>query len=158
MAALGRIFLIVGFIWLFAALFGEEFGLPPLGILPAIVFIFLGRALRRQARRRASDETLPDQPQTRVETPEPVERPLNTERQQTPLPPPPPPRVARTPEPDAMEEVSERNELLEKILASDDALKRSGPKTTPDADKDHKPLKTSAEMIAEARKRWDRKD
>lgn len=155
MAALGRIFSLFGFLWFLAALFGQEFGLPPLNLLPAIVFILFGRALRTQARRRAPSESSEpmSQPEARVEIPEPVERPLNTDR---PSAPPPTPPVMRIPEPKVV--VEERNALFDRIAAADETAALPEPATPPILDSDSKQPMTSAEMIAEARKRWDRKD
>lgn len=156
MAALGRIVQIIGWLWFAAAIFGEALGLPDLNIFPAILLIFVARALRRQAKRQSAEtEDHSRPPDFPGEEPAQEERPLNTERQQ----PPPRPRVEPIPQPDPVAEVREHNELLEKILAADEAAPRPGPMpTTAGSDEDRRPPITSAEMVAEARKRWDRKD
>lgn len=154
MAALGRILQILGWLWVIAGFVGPRLDLPipTFSVLPGIILIFIARALRRRARRQ-----MPELPTGRPEPePMPPERTLNTERQKTsPLPPRP---VERELEPDPPRSDEDHNELLEKILGANEEMEKPATPTrvTPTRPDTKTPL-TSAEMVAEARKRWDRK-
>lgn len=161
MAAIGRILQLAGWLWFVAAIFAPalELNLPEISIFPAIVLIFAGRALRGQARRRGGDADHSSPPDFQSEEEE-EERPLNTERQPTP----PPVRIERSPpREDRSAEVTEHNEMLERILASrgvEDAESTDASAQLPTGETglDPKYPKSSAELVAEARKRWDRSD
>lgn len=144
---------------------------------PGLILIFIARALRTQAARNAPVEDGHEEP---AEPAQP-ERPLNTDRIQRPAPrPPSPDPVARyreaepaprperahVPEPgpsaDEGSEVGERDNIIERIVIAgrQAATKESSQERVDSARSvrsgDTKPM-SSAEMIAQARKRWDRK-
>jgi hypothetical protein len=160
MAGIGRTLQIIGWLWLIAGFVGPRAGLPDVGIFPAFVLIFISRIFRKQARRNAPEE--PDE-EVEAEPPTP-DRVLNTERAPRPSPSPEP--VVRyfepEPESDPEPEQAERNELLERIaLAGRDATtEEDSPTDAEDAAADAIDVSgsmSSAEMIAQARKRWDRR-
>ena len=175
MAALGRILQIIGWLWFAAGFLGPLVGFEEVNLFPGLILIFVARAIRTQAARRAPPE--PDE-DDRVEEPRP-ERVLNTERvPRTPPPPAPDPivRYQRAEAQTTMDEddeqddprSGERDNLIERIALagretttnSESAADRSAGSTL---ESDHravapktKPM-TSAEMLAQAHKRWDRK-
>jgi hypothetical protein len=141
---------IVGWLWFITGFVGPMFGFDLFNIFPGLVLIFISRMMARAARTRIPEEA--------EESPAP-ERVLNTDR---PTPPPPRPEpVVRhhQPEPQPRPETEPvRDDILNRILlagreAEDETVvheEASPPDegTTP---------RTSAEMIAQARKRWDRR-
>lgn len=142
-ALFGRFLTSFGFIWLLWAFFGElvavEFGVTPidLPLLPGFVFLFLGRALSRGARRPAG--------------PEPQESPQPQTRRPAPLQAEPRPSMPRArfeePEPIELEETV----AIEKIVA--EAIEGEVDRIAEEAGT----RKTSAEMVAEARERFGRR-
>lgn len=148
---MGRILQIIGWIWVAFGFFGPTVNLPGIPWFPGFILVFISRILRANARRREPDlhhadaETPTPNVARRPDPPKPQERPS-----QTPKPPPQPVVVepsrgeieARLFE--SMNEMSdgadpaEVDELLEQINQMD------------------RP-KSSAEMIAEARERWNKR-
>ena len=155
MSALGRILQAIGWIWVIAGFAGPFGGFDVGGALPGVILIFVARVLRTQAARRSPEDlTLePDQP-TRV---------LNTDRPPTAKPAPsPPPRSYPLPAlPVEAPASSAGDDPLTRFLAGGDEPEPNKETTPSDstpsvspAAADDKP-KTSAELIAEARRRWD---
>jgi hypothetical protein len=166
MAALGRILQVIGWLWFVAGLASRIFEFGDIDVFPGLILVFVARAIRAQAARQAPDEDVV------TDQPEPVAPPriLNTERQTDSVPPTstrrrpePGPKPAVEPTP-----VKKRNELLQDIVlagkeaaATKPAPAPSEPRSERSASvepglKGKKPM-SSAEMIAQARKRWDRK-
>jgi hypothetical protein len=167
MAALGRILQVIGWLWFIAGFVGPMFDFDSVNPFPGLVLVFIARIFRARARSEMppGPGDVAGEPQ-----PSPVETPRPQPRQQTP--PPPPKRVeappAEEPKPESKPErpVDERNQLLERIAmagreASDEPALPKPEKGAPSKKDDSKPsdmVKTpmsSAEMIAQARKRWD---
>lgn len=152
MARLGRILQLIGWLWFIFGFVGPIFlDFDSISPLPGIVLVFIARILRTQAARQAPKE--PD------ETSQPVpERLLNTERQarteeSSPPPvvsqpvttPPPPPRpVSETATPD--------EDPFTAFLRGEDEPDLPAP-THEALDELNRP-RTSAEMLAEAKRRW----
>jgi hypothetical protein len=165
MAAVGRILQVIGWIWLALGFFGSLINLPvDLDILPGIVLIFIARIFRAQAARRAPEES--EAPTTGESQPRPS--PLNTERSRSRVPPPEPTPPARpTPEPVLLEPPqpspeTKRKEMLDQILvAGTELATESSPPETGSPAEEEAPEPTrpmsSAEMIARAHERWDKR-
>lgn len=150
----GRLLTALGFVWLFWSLFGDlvtlEFGTTPIDvpILPGFVFLFLGRALSRGARRGAarSEEVEPSPPRT--------------ERQaRLPLPPnespaPSPVELRPVPSPTPLEEMEVAVE--DPVVIEEDIVEAMETDLDP-APESIGVRKTSAEMVAEARRRFGRR-
>jgi len=167
MAAIGRIFQVIGWLWFIAGVVGPVFDFESVNPFPGLVLIFVARIFRARAR-----SEMPPGPGDVAAEPQPaqVEAPRSQPRQQTPLPPKrveTPPVEQTKPEPRLERPVDERNELLERIAmagretADEPAHPRLEKKgvTVEKADQKPsdvvKPPMSSAEMIARARKRWD---
>ena len=173
---MGRVLQIAGWLWFAIGIVGPMVGYELVNPFPGLIAIFVARAIRTQAARNA-----PYEEDGHEEPAEPahLERPLNTDRIQTPAPPPPSPDpVARyqeakpaprpervhAPEPSADEggEAGERENIIERIvIAGRQATTKESSQERVDSARsvrsgDTKPM-SSAEMIAQARKRWDRK-
>lgn len=134
----GRLLAALGVAWVFWGFLGPVIGLQfgsslvDLPILPGIVIFFIGRALNRGSRRDAS-------------TPE------QDVPKEAPVPPRPEPRVRPAPVPErpVREPSPEPVAISEVILDSFEAPEHDLP------DPDDIPVrKTSAEMVAEARRRY----
>lgn len=170
MAAIGRILQVIGWVWFVAGIVGRAFGFDYLNPFPGLVLIFIARIFRTRAR----GEMPPGPADGGAEPqPEPVRAPRPQPRPDAPRPAPekrpetgpsPQPR----PEPKYERPVDERNDLLERIaMAGREATaepdvpepERQGPGSREEGSKSidsgKKPM-SSAEMIAQARKRWDR--
>jgi hypothetical protein len=138
-----------------AGFFGPLVGLPDgINFFPGVVLVFVSRLIRVQASRKSPQETETE--------PEPApQRILNTERRpQRParrLPeaqtvePPSPPQPAPASEP--TEEPEE--DLLEKILPAGREVMDDMAELPGEEDVGSRPM-SSAEMIARAKRRWDR--
>ena len=168
MAILGRILQFVGWLWIGASFFGNFIDLPNFGFFPGLILVFLSRLIRTQAKRqeraKEADEPIGATPESSLP------RPLYTERsKQTPeaAKPEPVTRTAPKASPVRQQVVwpkeesgaePERDSLSEEILVAGSELAddkaAEGPVLEPSYE--GKPL-TSAEMIARARQRWDRK-
>ncbi len=167
--ALGRILQFIGWVWVIAGFVLPAFGLARPNIFPGFILIFVARALRTQAARHAP-------PEEEVQAPVETQRVLHTQRDRSrPSPTPPattpeqaakPPReVKRTPAPEPVvaSEPAERDDIIERIALAG----RAASEEKPDRDKptipaltigdERKAPMTSAEMIAQAKKRWDTK-
>lgn len=149
-------------------------GLDDVSLWPGLILVLVARAIRNYAARHAPLE--PDE-DDRVEEPRP-ERVLNTERvPRTPPETAPDPvvryqraEVQATMDPDEEEddpELDQRDDLIERIALAgretittrETASDRSGD-STPASERaggSRKKPMTSAEMLAQAHKRWDRK-
>jgi len=177
MASFARVLQIAGWLWFAVGIVGPMVGYDLVNAFPGLILIFIARALRTQAARNAPVED------GHEEAAEPVqpERPLNTDRIQTPATPrPSPDPVARYreaepaprpeqaylpesgPSADEHGEAAERENIIERIvIAGRQADSRDSSQERVDAARsvrsgEAKPM-SSAEMIAQARKRWDRK-
>lgn len=161
MKGIARILGAVGWLMVIVGFGGPIFGLDGFNIFPGIVLLFISRLLGKQAKRQEL-ELGPEQQQ------EEMEHPLNTERPRV-APPTPrrqPPRPA-TPLPPAEPvtsvepETSERESIFESILLAGGELADEKDDAEPILDgledmEGDEPI-SSAEMIAQARRRWDRK-
>ena len=163
MAALGRILQVIGWLWFIAGFVGPMFDFDALNPFPGLVLVFIARIFRARARGE-----MPPGPGEGAGEPQPVpvEAPRPQPRQ--PTPPPPPNRVETPPPEDPKPEskperpVDERNQLLERIaMAGREASDEPAAPKREKKEDDSKPSgmvrtpMSSAEMIAQARKRWD---
>ncbi len=154
MAVVGRIIMLAGWFLILLAAFGPAIGWAVNlgGIFPGIFLLFLGGILRRRAEQRTSVEE--------VEAPTQPPRPLATQRPPRRQPPPPPPEpVVRHVEPEEAPETESSADLMERILSTGtdsagDQEVVAEPTVTIDTG-EFKP-RSSAEMIARARSRWNR--
>jgi hypothetical protein len=161
MAALGRLLQVIGWLWLVAGFALPALDLAEINPFPGLILIFVARALRTQAARNA-----PPEPAAEEQAPE--ERILNTDRvrvepQPSPKPPPPSPQpvtIPRQTDPRPSPSApSERESLIERIAEA--GREAEADLTQPDLGEldvtaprgSAKPM-SSAEMIAEARRRW----
>ncbi len=164
MAALGRILQVVGWFWVLAGFFGSIAGYEGINIFPGLILVFVARAIRNQAAKRTRDE--PEEVAT--EPQEQPQRVLNTERVARPQPAPEPVvRYQKSEEQMAAgsEEPAspESDGLIERIVlagreeAGEDMEHEAGPWQDPAGD-DRSPVRmSSAEMLARAHERWNRK-
>ena len=154
MAVLGRILQVIGWIWLAAGVAGQFFDLPVDDVFPGLILLVASRFIRAQAARNA-----PDEGEIALSTLEPGPRPLNPDRMSTaprpPMAPPPAPTpAASAPKPEA----DGREELLEDFLlagrkATEDPVEAAGVPVEPDI----AGQRSSADMIADAKKRWSKR-
>ena len=157
MAAFGRILQIVGWFWVVGGVLAPMAGYERINILPGLILIFGARAIRRQA---ASRQEPDEEPVTEAE--EAPQRILNTERVSRPAPPPEPIVRYREAEEQAADEFaaisSESDELIER-MTSPSRDRETDPDVPAAMAGDRVPdtRLSSAEMIARARERWDRK-
>lgn len=170
MAAIGRILQLLGWLWVLVGFIGprvelDAFGLESIGVLPGLILVFIARAFR--ARGRAEEEEGPGEIRTGAPPRSVGTRP---ERRQTPpsptpartTPAPPADRKPR-PEPKVEPSPAKEEDLLERIVLAgrSEAEARSAAdlenelKSMRRGDDERKPM-SSAEMIAQARRRWDR--
>lgn len=160
MAVVGRILQAIGWVWLALGFFGPFLNLPiDLNIFPGIILIFISRLFRTQAARRGPQESEEQAPTEEQVQP----RILNTERSQT-VPAPtsrPQTEPARSEVKEPKPEVK-RQEMVEQILMAGTDLATGPPSPESDtpageeAPVPSRPL-SSAEMIAEAHKRWNKR-
>ena len=141
MAALGRILQVVGWLWVAFGFFGPMLGLPGVPWFAGLILVFVSRVVRARAaqmeREAYEDDTL---------------RP-NVERKADP------PKTRTSPAPVVVE--PSRTEIEQRLVAT----MRDEIDTPDQADvdellaqiKDVDRPKTSAEMIAEARQRWNKR-
>ena len=170
MAAIGRILQVIGWLWFIAGFVGPIFGFETVNPFPGLVLIFIARIFRTRARSEMPPGPADGQPQPQ---PQPVEPPRPQPRQETSPPSPPKlpeagPKAAPKPEPEYERPVDERNELLERIAAAgrdaaaEPAVAEPKRQDTGSRKEESEPVDasrepmSSAEMIARARKRWDR--
>lgn len=137
----GRLLTALGFVWLFWSLFGDlvtlELGTTPINLplLPGFVFLFVGRALSRGARRQPMPAPVEPQRPTRTQSPAP--------QRVEPQPTPSRPRF-EPPEPIVEEEHVAIEEVMTEAMKAE--LQRMSDGT--------EARKSSAEMVAEARQRF----
>lgn len=161
MTLLGRILQTVGWVWLALGFFGPIFSLPiRLNIFPAIIILFVARILRSQGARNAPEE--PEQVQPVEQEPQP--RALNTDRVRTEVASPQktPPAAPAAQPPRAQTPEAKRQEMLEQILvagtdlAAETAVPEPGAGAETELPGSTQPM-SSAEMIAQAHKRWNKR-
>lgn len=172
MTALGRILQVIGWLWIALGFFGPAINFPDVSVFPGIIILFISRVIRKQSRQTTREEEEIEQATSQSDIP----RMLNTDRTPRPAPEPTPipeplmvpdlepvpnPKTTYEPKPKPkMEPIAEeKSELLERVLlASEKMVEKSHEPAYPkrSADGEDGPL-TSAEMIARAHSRWDRK-
>lgn len=157
MAALGRILQVIGWFWVVGGFLAPVAGYERVNFLPGLILIFAARAIRRQA---ASRQEPDDEPATEPE--DAPQRILNTERVARPAPPPEPLVRYREAEEQAADEFedisSEPDNLIERITSAN-RDREPEPIVPPALAGDRAPdtRLSSAEMIALAHERWNRK-
>lgn len=168
MAVLGRILQIVGWVWVAVGFFGPMLDLPGgLNFFPGFILVFVSRIFRTQAARNAShddeSEPLAEEPQQRAfntdrgrTTPAPEPRPTGVEPSKTK--PVPTDSIFKLTPPEPKES---KDHLLEQILLAgkEVADQPAGPPddiTPADVADPEGPI-SSAEMIARAKRRWDKR-
>jgi hypothetical protein len=170
MAILGRILQFAGWLWIAASFFGSFIDLPDVGFLPGLILVFVSRVLRTQIRRRQpSDEVAEVEAATpSTQTPRPLYTERSKESADKAKPEPatrattskqaPPKSQVVWPKDTPPDSSPQRDELLDKILVAGSELAedKTGDLPTLEPSYEGKPL-TSDEMIARARRRWDRK-
>lgn len=144
----GRLLTALGLAWIFWAVAGDRFAmelgqtLVSLPLLPGIVLVFIGRAVTRSSRGRRGEGEPEPQPVTSPPQRRPPPRSIRPESMR-PSPPPAAPTERRSiqtsPEPEA-DAISDALENMQEEIA--DAVVPVGSR------------KTSAEMVAEARRRF----
>lgn len=158
MAALARLLQTVGWLWVIAGFVLPVLNVADPSVFPGVILIFVARALRTQLARHAppsESEQEPDEP-ARVLITERERTAPTSEPARTPPPQPPKP-AAETPRqsaPTPTEDVSEpddRDELIERIALAGRAV------SEPATDEERPAPMSSAEMIAQAKRRWDKK-
>lgn len=161
----------VGWLWVIAGFVLPALDLADPSVFPGVILIFVARALRTQLARHAPPEEVEEEPD------EPA-RVLNTERARpvptpepakTPAPEPPKPAqpTTRQPAPKTIADVSkpeDRDDVIERIAMAGRAASEPtspvgspGVVKTPAKDEERQAPMSSAEMIAQAKKRWDKK-
>lgn len=161
MGVLGRILQVVGWLWVVAGFFGPIAGFSVGSFLPGLIILFVARVLRTQAARRQrmeeDDQTVerprvarsarPPSPATR---PKPVAMPTKTSNETR--------DETRSDDQSESPPSSDRQETLEQIFLAGRELEDEDepPESLLGGDDTAIPL-TSAEMIARARARWDKK-
>ncbi len=168
MAVIARLLQAIGWVWVIAGFLLPAFGLARPNIFPGFILIFVARALRTQAARHAP-------PEEEVQLPAETQHVLHTRRDRsepnvatpppTPAEAPKPPRGVTQPtvEPVVVSQPVERDDIIDRIAmagraASDATPERQKPTVpSPSIGEERKAPMTSAEMIAQAKKRWDKK-
>jgi hypothetical protein len=159
MAFISRLIQGAGWLWIAAGIASQMFDFGDISWFPGIILIFISRILRTQVSRQPQ----PDQvelpvkqpPVMEVPVPSVPERPLNTERRPEPAPTPP---VQKPPAPKPLE-VKKPPVVMEPIGLEEPDTSEPEPAEMPKLDLERTPrsMKSSEEMIAEARRRWDRR-
>lgn len=172
MTAFGRILQVIGWLWIAVGFFGPMVNLPDVSVFPGIIILFVSRVIRKQGEQTRRQEDDVDQyeqheaprplntqrPQRRTEakkTPEAMATSTKQPESKSSLDP----QVGRA-EPKPENDNEERSDLFERVLLAgqDLADERGGSfdlETTSEGD-DGTPM-SSAEMIARAHRRWDRR-
>lgn len=163
MAGMGTLLTTLGWTWLIFAFVGPAFGLDRLPFLPAIALLFGGRLLKAQARRRGADgeDDLSDlsapspagTPSPPVASPTPTQTRSERGRSTIGLDP----SAERDAEARASGAYAEAlraaaEDVLEDVAESEDEIL-----SEPGSDEVRSVGLSSAEMVARARRRWDRK-
>lgn len=173
MTALGRILQVIGWVWIAVGFFGPMVNLPNVSVFPGIIILFIARVIRKQG----EQQTQPREESAEQADDQVTPRPLNTQRSRPPVGPrrarqpapaaPTGPRAEPTTEPkpvpsalEAGPPADQREELLERVLLVGQELADEPPEPMYleqiSDDDESRPL-SSAEMIARAHRRWDRK-
>lgn len=172
MTAFGRILQVIGWLWIAVGFFGPLVNVPDVSVFPGIIILFISRVIRKQGEQTRRQEDDIDQLEQQ-EAP----RPLNTQRPQrrAEAKKSPEPMAISTKQPESKSSLDpkvggaepkpesdneERSDLFERVLlAGQDLADKPGdsfdPETTSEG-VDGSPM-SSAEMIARAHRRWDRK-
>ncbi len=152
MARLGRILQLIGWLWFAFGFLGPIFlDFDSISPFPGIVLVFIARVLRTQAARQP--------PKDPGQVPQPApERLLNTERQVRSEEAPSPSVVSQPvttpqPAPQPAAETETGDDRFTRFLRGEDELTPGSTPTHEALDELNRP-KTSAEMLAEAKKRW----
>lgn len=163
----------IGWVWIAVGFLGPIVNLPSVSVFPGIIILFVARVIRKQG----EQQTRPREESAEQAEDQVTPRPLNTQRSRPRLEPkkarqPSPaartgPRAEPTTEPgpvpssrDAGPPADEREELLERVLLVGQELTDEPPEPLyPEqiSDDDEGSPLSSAEMIARAHRRWDRK-
>jgi hypothetical protein len=154
MTALGRILQVIGWLWIAVGLFGPIVDLPDISVFPGIIVLFISRVIRKQGQ-QAERRDQPDEPEEERYEP----RILNTERQHQ-TSPEPRPRLGNEPilvAPEERDDLLERVLLTGKAVTTDEMAEDPLEPKYPSIDLDSGTRLTSAEMIARAHRRWDRR-
>lgn len=159
---LGRILSTVGYVWIglyFISRFIDVGGTPlgdimvffrsTISFYISIALLFAGRSIRRRARRTSVEDVIgsPEEPSEQQSQSMPPPAPRTVQRSPAPLPPPPSPAPVE-PEPVDTDE-------LAKAIGFDPSEETPG---SPDTEVEEVGRKTSAEMIAEAHRRFNKDD
>lgn len=167
MTALRRILQVIGWVWIAAGLFGSVVDLPGVSVFPGIILLFISRVIRKQTGQIPSRDDHDDEDEEEAAM-RPDPRPLNTEREYRPVPEPvsksrpmqeetPAPASSRQ-EADADPDEEDRSELLERVLlAGKERAEESLEPRYPEIGLGPDRSLSSAEMIARAHRRWDRR-
>lgn len=148
MAGLGVLITLLGWGLLVYAFVGPRFGLGSISFIPGVVFLIAGRMLRATAKRRRGDydegdlADLSNAPPPREPAPTPAPAPAR--RSEPPRP------AAPTPSTEALAD-DDGDSYAEALRAAADDVLDEG------ARRDSVTGLSSAEMIARARRRWDRR-
>lgn len=160
MTALGRILQVVGWLWVAAGILGPIVGYERVNFFPGLILVFVARAIRRQTAQRAPREAGEDVRQP-AETPE---RMLNTERVSRTRPDPEPViRYREAEEQMTLDEVDPpappQEGLLDRIVSvgRDEEVESVELESEPITGEGPRAPISSAEMIARAHRRWNRK-
>ena len=148
MAVLGRILQILGWLWVAFGVFGPLLDLPNISWFPGLILVFLSRIVRTQVARRSRAEEQDDTPIPNVERPP---DPPKTQSRPAPAAPQPTPVVVE-PSRQEIEQVL-LDSMREKADVPDPVVVDQLSSHVDDVERP----KTSAEMIAEARQRWNKR-
>lgn len=156
---MGRILQVVGWLWIVAGFLGPIFEFESVNPLLGLILVFIARIIRARARSEMPPLETQPEPQTESSDGARAER-----RQRTPPPPPArqehPAPTAPQPETEPRQSAEERDDLLERIaLAGREADEDIAEPDLGDLQTEGTETRTpmsSAEMIARARRRWDR--
>lgn len=164
MANAGRILGIIGALWVALGLFGNLINVPNVNFFPGIILLFVARVISKQAREtRRNQERESDGRGTPARPPEirrqPPPRRTPTPRETVGRPPQPSPEVVV---PAAAKSDEEREEMLEDILLVGRGASEEKMEAMSSSDADSESFHSgqtlsSSEMIAQARRRWNRK-
>jgi hypothetical protein len=153
MEAAGRVIRALGWLVIIGGGLARFFGFDQINLFTGVVFIVVGGMLRSRARSQAPDpdDELATSEERVLNTQRPSPAPVRSEPVVRPYQPPP---VAE-PAPEPADE--DREEILEQILLAGTEYATETSSRSSSGDMEPASHLTSAEMIAHARRRWDRK-
>lgn len=148
MAALGRLLQIIGWLWIAFGFFGPMIGLPSIPWFAGLILVFVSRVVRARAsqmeREDQEDDTLRPNVERKADPPKTRANPAPT----------PPSKPAPVVEPS-------RSEIEQRLVATmRDDIETPDPAAVDDLLAQIQEVdrpKTSAEMIAEAHQRWNKR-